>query len=265
MNYDKMPSAFKVLLDAYTHASVPAAEMFSQWDTSGDGLLSQNELRTVLKKGCGMDLSESDFFNLWRFLDADGSGEVSCEELEAVVEQGARLVDAKEKARAAAERAIEVADMRQRQVKRATGRVFDPEARMALFEVLGDARIQPKSGMMMLPAINVAVRSTYHAVGGSRARRLASAAKAQVSSPPPFQRSGFPGSATRHSRSENELLESSPISYIIRSREGGLSKSCSVPVLTSISMQIPSPLGFLSSAPRGLSLPQQTIPRVRYL
>tara|TARA_B110001452_G_scaffold30769_1_gene24110 strand:+ start:2401 stop:3147 length:747 start_codon:yes stop_codon:yes gene_type:complete len=241
MNYDKMPSAFKMLLDAYTHASVPAAEMFSQWDTSGDGLLSQNELRKVLKKGCGMDLSEDDFFHLWRFLDADGSGEVSCEELEAVVEQGARLIDAQAKARAAAEKAAFMADMRQRQVKRAQGRVYGPDARMALFEVLGDARIQPKH--VRLPAIDVTVRSTYHAVGGSRARRLASAAKAQASSPPAFQRSNFLGSAIRHSRSETELLEASPISYIIRSTEGGLSKSSSVPVLPSISKQILSPLG----------------------
>lgn len=238
MNYDKMPSAFKMLLDAYTHASVPASEMFSQWDTSGDGLLSQNELRKVLKKGCGMDLSEDDFFHLWRFLDADGSGEVSCEELEAVVEQGARLIDAKEKARAAAEKAAFMTDMRQRQVKRAKGRVYSAEARMALFEVLGDARLQPKR--VRLPAIDVTVRHSYHVPGGSRSRRLASAAKAQERAVP-FE------SVVRRTRSETELLEASPISYIIR-HTGGLSKSSSVPALPSISKQILSPMGRLPQA-----------------
>ena len=49
MTFDNLPTAMKDLLDAYQHAGISPAEMFAKWDTSGDGSLSENEFRKVLK------------------------------------------------------------------------------------------------------------------------------------------------------------------------------------------------------------------------
>ena len=58
-----------------------AINLFRTMDTSGDGLIDQNELKDGLKK-LGLALTEDEFGGLWRGLDADGSGACDLKELE---------------------------------------------------------------------------------------------------------------------------------------------------------------------------------------
>ena len=61
-----------------------AINLFRKMDTSGDGLIDQNELRVGLKT-LGLILNDNEFNGLWSGLDADGSGACDLKELEAAL------------------------------------------------------------------------------------------------------------------------------------------------------------------------------------
>ena len=61
-----------------------AINLFRQMDTSGDGLVDEDELREGLKI-LGLDLTEEEFQGLWMGLDADGSGACDLKEIEAAL------------------------------------------------------------------------------------------------------------------------------------------------------------------------------------